>query len=133
VDKDYLYSQILMKKILIILFLLITVPTGAGHKRLEKEYQKEWCESMGGKSEYALPDKTRIDCLTEEYAVEVEFAENWAEAIGQALYYAAKTGKLPGIVLIMEDKKDKRYLDRLNKVIKTYKLPIRIWKEEGSW
>ena len=37
------------------------------------------------------------------YAVEFDFAEKWAEAVGQALYYALKTGKKPAVVLIMED------------------------------
>lgn len=36
--------------------------------------------------EYVLPDRTRVDCLTDEYAIEIEFAENWAESIGQAMY-----------------------------------------------
>ncbi|MBI5641975.1 MAG: hypothetical protein HY954_00715 [Deltaproteobacteria bacterium] len=75
--------------------------------------------------EFTLPDKSRVDCLTEEYAVEVDFASKWAEALGQALYYSIQTGKRPGILLILEDDKDKRFLERANSVAQ--RLGIRMW------
>ena len=77
--------------------------------------------------EYVLPDKTRCDCITLTHAIEVDFAVKWAEAIGQALHYAAHTGKRAGIVLILEGKKDHKYLIRLNSVIQHYELPIDVW------
>lgn len=72
-----------------------------------------------------LPDKTRVDCLTDEYAIEFDFAVKWAESLGQALYYSIMTKKKPGIVLIMEDPKDERYLKRLKVVAD--KLNIKVW------
>jgi integrase len=33
-----------------------------------------------------LDDKAQVDCLTGEYAAKFDFAPNWAESIGQALY-----------------------------------------------
>ena len=81
---------------------------------------------MNGIKEYTLPDRTRIDCLTSSYAIEVDFAKKWAESIGQSLYYGLMTNKRPGILLIMEKpKKDIRYLKRLKKVVEIQK--IRIW------
>lgn len=44
------------------------------------------CNALDGKMEVVLKDKTRIDCLTAEYAIEVDFAKKGAEGIGQALY-----------------------------------------------
>ena len=68
--------------------------------------------------EYELSDKTRVDCLTEKYAVEVDFAPKWAECIGQALYYGKMTGKQPACVLIMErGEKDLKYLRRLRRAV----------------
>jgi hypothetical protein len=116
-----------MRKIIIIMLMLLSVPANAKRLKLEKEYQKEWCERNNGVTEYSLPDRTRVDCLTNDYAVEVEFAENWAEAIGQALYYAHETGRRPGIVLIIENDSDNKFLERLNKVNEAYKLHIKIW------
>lgn len=74
--------------------------------------------------EYKLKDRTRVDCLTEQYAVEVDFAKKWAECIGQALYYGERTKKYPACVLIMENgEKDIKYLRRLRYV--AYKKGIR--------
>lgn len=91
----------------------------------EKVYQRAWCESAGGTTEVVLPGHARVDCVTEEYAVEVDFASKWAEAVGQSLYYAIMTGKKPGILLIMEEGPDERHLKRLRVV--AGKLGVRVW------
>jgi hypothetical protein len=101
------------------------------HKKPEKNYQREWCEKMGGKAEVRMPDGTRCDCLLEKFAVEFDFGPKWAEAIGQAMYYGLQTGKLPGIVLILESKKDNIFWIRLNSTILHYRLPIKTWKIEN--
>ena len=93
---------------------------------LEKEYQNQWCKTNNGETEVRLQDKTRIDCLTDKYAIEFDFASKWAESIGQALYYASSTGKEAGIVLIIENpEKDLKYLKRLKNVTEKYN--IKVW------
>jgi len=91
----------------------------------EKVYQAAWCASAGGIAEVVLPDRTRVDCLTATHAIEVDFAAKWAESIGQALYYAQATGRAPGILLIMEEQGDRRFLERLLKV--TERLGVAVW------
>ena len=78
----------------------------------ERGYQEHWCEKQGGQVEYVLEDRTRVDCLTDEYAVEVDFGRKWDEAIGQASYYAEMTGRKPGILLILKEGEG-RFLRRL--------------------
>lgn len=97
----------------------------AGRLHPEKWYQKKWCEEQNGIIEYKLPDKTRVDCLTEKYAIEVDFADKWAEAIGQSLYYAYQTNRQPGIIIIMEKESDDRYLKRL--LVVAEELSIVVW------
>ncbi|MEI6206931.1 MAG: hypothetical protein WCP20_09130 [Desulfuromonadales bacterium] len=75
--------------------------------------------------EYRLPDGTRADCLTREYAVEVEYAPKWAESIGQALYYAQSTGLKPGVLMIMRNENDERFLKRLRAVAR--EKGIKVW------
>ena len=100
-------------------------PAAAKHAHKEKEYQKAWCDAHGGVMEYRLPDGARVDCLTNEYAVEFDFAPKWAESIGQALYYGIETGRKPAVVLIMEDPvKDRRYMARLEAVAIRHKLVV---------
>lgn len=108
----------------ILIFLLLAGPAWAAHQRLEKDYQREWCVACGGELEHVLPDGARVDCLTDEYAIEFDFAVKWAEAIGQALYYAFMTGKRPGIVLIMEKADDVRYLERLLPVAELHGITV---------
>lgn len=80
--------------------------------------------------EYVLNDRTRVDCLTSEYAVEFDFGHKWAEAAGQALYYGLKTGKKPGIVLILKESAEERYYNRLKLLADEYK--IKLWKMKPS-
>jgi hypothetical protein len=57
--------------------------------------------------------------------VEVEFAPKWAESIGQALYYAQNTGRKPGVLLILRNDKDERFLKRLKAVAR--ERGIKVW------
>ena len=119
-------------KFYIILLLLVYFCTPCFADRLhpEKWYQDKWCKEYKGQTEVVLLDNTRCDCITETHAIEFDFGNKWAEAIGQALHYGLQTGKRPGIVLILESPNDQRYWIRLNSIIKHYKLPIDSMKYE---
>ncbi len=79
--------------------------------------------------EVRLWDSTRVDMLTEEYAIEVDWAPKYAEAIGQSLYYSIVTGKKPGIILLIKDiKKESRFVYRLQTVAAKY--DIKVWLEK---
>lgn len=128
-----------MKKItsiIIAIFLSLMLHTiaEAKHRHHEKYYQQKWCDDQFGVTEYRLPDSTRVDCLTYDYAVEFDFGNKWAESIGQALYYGIRSGHVAGIVLILEKKSDIKYWNRLQRVV--YHLSkknviIRTWKLEA--
>ncbi len=115
------------KLLFVILTLIITgTRTIAAHQYLEKEYQSQWCTANKGITEKILQDGARVDCITNEYAIEFDFANKWAESVGQALYYSISLNKPAGIVLIMENpQKDERYLKRLNAVAQKYN--IKVW------
>ena len=115
---------------LLIATTLLLAGCSSPEKLNEKWYQERWCAQQGGEAEVRLKDKTRCDCLTADYAIEVDFARKWAEAIGQSLGYAFATNKKAGIVLILESKKDYKYWIKLNSIIDHYGLPIDVWKIE---
>jgi hypothetical protein len=96
-------------------------------KKYERDYQKIFCKNLNGKIEYRLIDKSRIDCLTSEYAIEIDYGKKWAEAIGQSLYYSYMTNRKAGIGIIVDlkSKSDSRYLRRLYAVTK--KLNIKVF------
>ncbi len=113
-----------MNKI-ILLFLVLSIPFSIGaHEKNERYYQNIWCKNHQGITEYILPDKTRVDCLTKEYAVEFDFAHKWAESVGQSLYYAKMTNRKPAIVLIMEANTDDKYYSRANLLAKMYDIEL---------
>lgn len=114
----------LMKNIILIYIntILLCLPCQAKHNYPEKWYQNEFCN---GQKEVILPDKTRVDCLTIDYAIEFDFAEKWAECVGQALFYAEKTNKTPACFLIIENpEKDLKHLKRLELLAKKYNIII---------
>jgi hypothetical protein len=73
--------------------------------------------------EYVLKDKARVDCLTNEYAIEVDFAKKWAESIGQSLFYAEMTDRKPAVGLILGDD-ESRFLNRLHHVATKFDIKI---------
>ena len=114
------------------LLLLLGISLQAKHLHKEKVYQEHFCKQFGGITEYRLKDKTRVDCLLDGYAIEVDFAQKWAESIGQSLYYASKTSRKAAVLLIMEDpNKDQKYLQRLENV--SQKHNIDIWTIDQSF
>lgn len=108
-----------------LLIHLLALSLYAKHIHKEKVYQEHFCKQLGGIMEYQLEDKTRVDCLADEYAIEVDFAQKWAESIGQSLYYASKTSRKPAVLLIMENqKRDSKYLRRLEDVSQKHQIDI---------
>jgi len=93
----------------------------------EKHINQSWCLANDGVSEYRTKYGTYVDCITEEYAVEVEFDYNWKESIGQSLHYAEATNKKPAVLIIKRAKSKKDYLLELNKTIDKFNLPITIF------
>jgi hypothetical protein len=89
-----------MKTALILLIIFI-FPAAilANREHPEKWYQEEWCEAHKGQ----------------------------VEAVGQSAYYSLQTNKKPGIVLILETIKDRKYWIRLNTTIEHFNLPIDTW------
>lgn len=128
-NKQYIRSAIA----LVLLFFLVQTLSppavyASGSGRYESWYQDVWCASYDGQTEVEQDDGTRVDCLTDSHAIEVEFARKWQEAIGQSLHYALKTGRSAGIVLILRKPSDEHYWKNLKAVIRRYSLPVTLWR-----
>ena len=91
-------------------------------KMKENYYVSQWCRDDFGKREFVLWDNTRVDCLTKDYAIEFDFANKWAEGVGQSLYYSKMTGKKPGLALIITDISDYKYVKRIERLESDIKL-----------
>ena len=93
----------------------------------EELINSEWCTEQKGITEYRTIYGTYIDCLTEDFAIEVEYDYNWKESIGQSLHYAEATNKKPGILFIKRSKSKKNYLNELQNTIVKFNLPITVF------
>ncbi len=93
----------------------------------ESFYQDRFCAGM--MKERVLPNGTRVDCLTDVYAIEVDWTHKWAEAIGQSLLYAAATGKKPGIILICKVQEEAclKHSLLIEQTAAHWKLPLTVW------
>jgi len=115
-----------MNIILINILLLIFVSANA----LENEdyYNRQFCTQESGQAEYKLPDRSRVDCLTDTHAYEADWADGLKvyESIGQSLYYAAETGKQPGILLLVRKKNSDKHISKVRRVIENWNLPIKL-------
>ena len=96
------------------------------NKHGEKYYQLKYAKKLGGRLEIRMPDGTFCDIVTTAIAYEVDFADNWADALGQCLNYANQTGKRPGIILLLENRGDKKHLERLKTLSALHSLNIKI-------
>ena len=99
-------------------------------KRVVKEV--EWCKRIApcvaAVCEHRLFDGTRVDLLTAHHAVEVDWAEKWAEAVGQALYYGRATGRKPVVLLLLSDEKDRvKFVSRAEYVAAGTFPGIEVW------
>lgn len=113
------------------LLIALTISLQAKHLHKEKFYADRFCASVGGMSEFYLRDKTVADCMTKHYAIEVEFAEKFYQGIGQALHYSIVSGRKPAVYLIIENRKDYRYLDRLERIAEKYDIKVFYYEEDS--
>ncbi len=91
----------------------------------EIDYQKAWCPNKPGTTIRDIQSGKVIgyvDCLTKTHAYEFDYAKKYHEAIGQSLWYAMNTGRIPGIVLIVEKDSDMKYVKRLRLLANHYGL-----------
>ena len=109
----------------ILLALALPIICFSSHK--EKCYQIFFAQQVNGSTEVLMPDSTRCDILTEDLAIEVDFAYKWAEAIGQSLHYAKMMNRQAAIVIIFNKKNDHQHMTKLLRVINYYKLPIKVF------
>ena len=99
-----------MKTILYIILILCTFQVYGARLQKEEVYRAEFCN---GTKQVTLRDRTRADCFKDGYAVEVDFADKWAEAIGQSTHYALVSNLKPMIALIIEKEADCKHVAKI--------------------
>lgn len=96
--------------------------------------ETEWAKVLAPKyqADVEVPvwDGTRCDLLNDDFAIEIDWAYKWAEAIGQALYYAIALDRRPAVLLLMKNGyKDRKYAHRCQAVCA--KFDIKLFLEDA--
>lgn len=104
--------------------LIVGMSVLHAEKRDEAYYQNVAAEACGGETEVHMPDGSRCDIVTEDFAIEVDFSRKFKEAVGQSLNYAFQSNKRAGIVLIIDEPTDSL---KLMSLIEHFDLPITVW------
>jgi len=127
------------KTITLCFLLLLSFSINA--QTTESDYQYLIHQQLGGQREYKV-ESGYVDILTEDYAIEVKFANKWKHAIGQALWYALQTNKKAGIVLVKKKETDYKYVIQLGSALSYAGLDslVKVWvwpddfdNTENSW
>ena len=104
--------------------MMVAAPAYA---KSEAEYKKEWCAKHNGEINYKTQESSKVDCLTDNYSIEFDFAEKWVQSMRKSRDQSLSTGKLPGVVLILQNSADENYLFKLREVVEKRRLGIKIW------
>lgn len=75
--------------------LAFDLPSGAR----ESLWRDALADHLHGRTEVRIPEG-RVDVLTDEEAIEIDFQHKWKEGLGQCLVYARATGRKPVLALI---------------------------------
>jgi hypothetical protein len=73
-----------MKILIIALSLLCSLPNYLFSQKYEKDFRNLIHQKLGGQKEVTVSGG-RVDILTDEYAIEVDFAKKWKESISGSI------------------------------------------------
>lgn len=107
-----------------------TSPLAAQERWFEKDYRDALCQEF--EREKRLAPHSIADCVSETHAIEVEWADNWKEGVGQALAYAMVSSLIPGVILVCKDGLSDEYcLDAsltVQETFSTFGIEATVWE-----
>ena len=84
-----------MNKVIALFVSICTTTVFANDLYYSEDWHvRNWCNTTST-VEAVQDDKTRVDCLTKDFAYEFDWAKKYNEAIGQSLGYSIRTNRRP--------------------------------------
>jgi hypothetical protein len=113
-----------MKKVLLLIFVLLLLAASSCPNR-EIHFKNIFSKYINGKLNVSLDDyKNTVDIVSDTFAIDVEFASNWATSVGHSLYAATKLNKKAAILLITYKDYDGKYVDILMPIANKYNITV---------
>lgn len=120
-------QKLVAAKLGLIALVMATAAAGdelAECRRLAPKYSAE--------AEVLLPDGSRCDLLSSEYAIEVDWAASkWKESIGQAVLYAIWMDRKPAVLLLVKDA-EREKVDLLRCRLVCERLGVKMFVERAA-
>ena len=101
------------------------------NRKKEQFYTEELRKVLGG-SPAVYDDDTICDCETFDAAFEVDFANKWAESVGQALHYAKKSKKKPGVYIIVRSIAEEKHVEKIAQLCRDHNIILFIRRDYES-
>jgi hypothetical protein len=140
-----------MRKLLVYLTLAIAQPAHAqlDARTTDADLVERYCDGM--LQQFAMPDGTKADCISDTHAIEVEKSGFWYDSLAQSLHYALWTREIteqPGAFKPQSSQIDKprkagvvfvcmrpreegelctEHYARFFRIVEEYRLPVTIW------
>ncbi len=100
------------------------------HSAQAAEAEIKQCFCAGMEQNVVLKGGARADCSNKKQAIKIGPTEQWAEAFGEALRYAAESDKSAKIILYCRQNSSQRSCQsetrRLESMVSKYSLPVEI-------
>lgn len=83
----------------------------------EKDWTDALARKMNGQTEVQV-DRGRVDVVTDDYAIEIDFLKKWHEGLGQAIHYGDESTRIGVLALIdkNEGHEDLEHMKLLKKI-----------------
>lgn len=103
------------------------------HKQELSYYVESYCKEKG-RAFARIQNNHVVDCMTAETLWKVDYADNWPQALAQALALPIyddyrgddKFAPISGVVLVQEDSDDFKKMVELRQLVQHYKLPVHL-------
>ena len=119
-------------KIMIVLCMVLFA-SYAESSDLESYHNEIWCGEQGGEIGVALKNGRICDCVINDMVIETKEAKgNYFEALGKVMYLSMVAKKKAGLLMIVDNSKEWTVVDRTQKIIDHYKLPVSLFYVESD-
>jgi hypothetical protein len=118
---------------IVIVLCMVLFATYAESNEIESYHNELWCEKQGGEIGVVLKNRRICDCVTNDMLIETKLAKgNCFEALGKVLYLSMIAKKKAGLLLVVDNSREWTIVDRMQKVIVHYKLPVSLFYVESD-
>lgn len=134
---DILQHFICMKRGIITLVTMLALSIRAfgdskNHKYQDADYKNAICSLLNGKTEVVIKGHGRADCVTDKYAMEVEFVDLWEQGVEQTERYAKGSKKEGLLALVAENEEENTRANSIKSKLRetNSKINVRVYSTE---